>query len=98
MSDEPCTFDTECMHFDKDILIKLIYTEFIVNVWDVNCIFCILQEFSSESSMVHYIQQFVPCHCFDEFALHYTIDNDSSGHELSWNFKHEWVICCISEN
>ena len=75
LSDESHAFDKACMCFDKAILIKLIYSELIVDVWDINHILCVLQEFSSESSMVHYIQQFVPCHCLDELASHYTIDN-----------------------
>ena len=76
LSDELHAFHRAHMCFDKAILIKLIYSEFGVEVQDDNCILHVLQEFSSESSMVHYIQQSVPCHCFDELASCYTIDND----------------------
>jgi hypothetical protein len=76
LSDEPHAFGKARMRFGKAILIKSIYYEFIVDVRDINRIVRILEEFSSDSSMVHYIQQFVPCHCFDELASQYTIDND----------------------
>ena len=94
LSDDSHAFEKACMHFDKAILIKLIYTEFIVDVQDINCVLHILQEFGSDSSMVHYIQQYVPCHCFDELASHYTIDNDLLRAWIVLVFQTRLIINC----
>ena len=74
LSDESNALAKAHMRFDKAILIKCIYCERIVDVRDVNGIIRILEEFGSESSMVHYIHHYVPCHCFDELSSHYPID------------------------
>ena len=54
-SDDSHAFEKAHMHFNKAILIKSLYTEVIGDVQDVNHILCVLQEFGSKSSMVHFI-------------------------------------------
>ena len=62
------------MHFNKAILIKSIYINYIDDYQDITCILYGLDKFGSKTAMVHYIQHYVPCHCFDELSTHYPID------------------------
>ena len=65
------------MHFNKAILIKSIYIKYIDDYCDINCILYALEEFGSKTAMVHYIQHYVPCHCFDDLSTHHPIDGEN---------------------
>ena len=43
------------MRFNKAILIKSIYVNFIDDYWDITYILYALEEFGSKTAMVHYI-------------------------------------------
>ena len=55
LRDDNNAFEKACMCFNKAILIKSIYVNFIDDYWDITCILYALEEFSSKTAMVHYI-------------------------------------------
>ena len=48
-------FEKARMHFNKAILIKLIYINYSDDYWDITHILYALEEFGSKTAMVHYI-------------------------------------------
>ena len=54
LRDDSHAFEKACMRFNKAILIKSIYVNFIDDSRDVTGILYALEEFGSKSAMVHY--------------------------------------------
>jgi hypothetical protein len=70
-------FENARMRFNKAILIKCIYVDYIDDYHNITRILHALDEFGSKTAMVHYIRHYVPCHCFDELSTHYPIDGEN---------------------
>ena len=77
LRDDCHSFEKARMHFNKAILIKSIYVDYIVDYRHISRILYALEEFGSKTAMVHYIRYYVPCHCFDELSTHYPIDGEN---------------------
>ena len=77
LRDDCHSFEKARMHFNKAILIKSIYVDYIVDYRHISRILYALEEFGSKTAMVHYICHYVPCHCFNELSTHYPIDGEN---------------------
>ena len=77
LRDDCHSFEKAQMCFNKAILIKSIYVNYIDDYRHIPRILYALEEFGSKTAMVHYIHHYVPCHCFDELSTHYPIDGEN---------------------
>ena len=92
LRDDSHAFEKACMHFNKAILIKSIYVNFIDDYQDItHILYYALKEFGSKTGMVCITSDIMCPVTALMSCLHTTqlMEKTSSGHETCWDFRQD---------